>query len=331
MLLAEGDPDRMRTLIGPDPMTVGAGALLRMDGRQRTIQQDSRRIMFARRPGGAQLHRTRGRPIDAMNSQTDSDSLHEDSPEHLLDSGQVERFRREGFLVLRGLFTATEARQVARWTDELQAWPEVAGRHMMYFEESEGGTRLLNRMENLLPWHEGFRQLATGPKLRGICGQLLGEPAVLFKDKINFKLPGGGGFEPHQDAQAGWLRYADLHITALLSIDRATLANGCLEVASNYTAGQRLLGNEWQPLDEEQLGGLRWQAVQAEPGDAVFFDSFIPHRSAANHSASPRRVLYLTYNKVSEGDHLTQYYADKRRSYPPDIERKAGQEYEYRV
>jgi hypothetical protein len=63
----------------------------------------------------------------------------------------------------------------------------------------------------------------------------------------------------------------------------------------------------------------------------VFFDSFIPHRSAPNATAEARRVLYYTWNRASAGDHLAQYYADKRASYPPDIERDPGKEYRYRV
>ena len=31
--------------------------------------------------------------------------------------------------------------------------------------------------------------------------QLFGEPAVLWKEKMNFKKPGSAGFAPHQDAQ----------------------------------------------------------------------------------------------------------------------------------
>jgi len=248
-----------------------------------------------------------------------------------LDASQVARFRAEGHVVVPRLFGAAEVADIRRWTDEVQAWPETAGRHMMYFEQSRDGRRLLNRMENVLPWHAGFRSLATGAALQGACGQLLGEPAVLFKDKINFKLPGGGGFEPHQDVQAGWSRYASLHITALVTVDRATIANGCLEMASGFAGAHRLIGREWEPLDAAQLAGLRWLHIEAEPGDAVFFDSFIPHRSAPNHTGDARRVLYYTYNRASEGDHLAQYYADKRASYPPDIEREAGREYRYRV
>jgi hypothetical protein len=42
-------------------------------------------------------------------------------------------------------------------------------------------------------------------------------------------------------------------------------------------------------------------------------------------------VLYVTYNRRADGDHRAQYYADKRKSYPPDVERDPGRQYVYRV
>jgi hypothetical protein len=44
-----------------------------------------------------------------------------------------------------------------------------------------------------------------------------------------------------------------------------------------------------------------------------------------------RRNLYLTYNRASEGDHREKYFADKRKSYPPDLEREPGKEYSFKV
>ncbi len=250
----------------------------------------------------------------------------------LLTVEQVDAFRRDGYVIVPGLYDAAEVAEIAGWAQEVHDWPETPGKFMMYFEESrdEPGKRLLNRIENVPPYHDGLARLAAGPKMQGACAQLFGEPAVLFKDKINYKLPGGGGFEPHQDVQAGWARYAPLHITSLVTIDRTTIENGCLEIARGFR-GQDLIGDEWTPLTDESLAGIEFVSVESEPGDTLFFDSFIPHQSAPNRSAAPRRVLYYTYNKASEGDHLAQYYADKRASYPPDIEREEGKEYRYRV
>jgi ectoine hydroxylase-related dioxygenase (phytanoyl-CoA dioxygenase family) len=189
---------------------------------------------------------------------------------------------------------------------------------------------VLNRVENFLPYHEGFRALAAGHLMQGACGQLFGEPAVLFKDKINFKMPGGGGFESHQDVQAGWSRYAMIHITALIAIDQSTRANGCLEVVPGFHQ-QDLIGDEWKPLTDKDVPDERFVLVEAEPGDAVLFDSYAPHRSGSNQTSAARRVLYVTYNKSSEGSQLPRYYADNRESYPPDIEREPGKDYVYRV
>ena len=35
---------------------------------------------------------------------------------------------------------------------------------------------------------------------------------AISEDKINFKMPGGTGFKPHQDSQAGWEVYAKYFI-----------------------------------------------------------------------------------------------------------------------
>jgi hypothetical protein len=249
-----------------------------------------------------------------------------------LSGQELAEYRRDGFLVCRGLFNPNEVAELRRATDEVQAWPEQPGVWMVYGETSlrEPGRRLINRIENFYPYHPGFRAIFDGDKLLGRASELLGEPAVLFKDKINFKLAGGDGFKPHQDQQAGWSAYASLFVTALVSVDEATEANGCLELAAgHHTRG--LIGPEWAPLSEEDLRGVEFTLYPTRAGDAVFFDSFVPHRSGPNLSDEPRRVLYVTYNRLAEGDHRTQYYADKRKSYPPDVERKPGQQYVYRV
>jgi hypothetical protein len=245
---------------------------------------------------------------------------------------ELAAYRRDGFLVARGLFDATETARLQAWTDEVQTWPEVPGRWMVYGEWSltEPGRRLVNRLENVYPYHAGFHALFDGDKLRGRVSELFGEPAVLFKDKINFKLPGGAGFEPHQDQQAGWSAYASLFVTALVAIDDATVENGCLELAAGQH-GRGLIGAEWAPLSEAQMAGLRFEVVPTRPGDVVFFDSYVPHRSGPNLTPRARRVLYVTYNRLAEGDHRLRYYADKRQSFPPDCEREPGREYVYRV
>ena len=245
-----------------------------------------------------------------------------------LDTDQLQAYARDGYLMVRGMLDAEAVAALGRWTDELVAMEEIAGRHMVYYEDhvDGGGVRVLSRIENFCPFHEDFDRLLRGPAMLGLVESLLGEPALLFKDKINFKRPGGGGFAAHQDVQAGWDDYAALHLTMLVSIDRATADNGCLEIAAaRHREG--MLGERWSPLHDD--GVMEYRSIPTERGDVLFFDSFVPHRSQRNRSAAQR--LYVTYNGASAGDSRERYYADKRASYPPDCERDPQQNYSFRV
>jgi hypothetical protein len=250
----------------------------------------------------------------------------------LFTEDQIESFRRDGFAVVRGLLAPEEIERVTGWVDELAALPEIPGKSMFYYEASvlDPDQRVLSRIEYFADFHDRLGPLMRGPELLGRSAELFGAEAILFKEKVNFKLPGGQGFEPHQDAQAGWQDYGDLHITAMITIDRASEENGCLEIAAGHHK-RGLIGELWKPMTEAQLGGIDFVKLPTEPGDAVFFDSFAPHRSAPNRSDQRRRILYITYAKAADGDHRERYFADKRRNYPPDIERQPGKNYEYKV
>jgi ectoine hydroxylase-related dioxygenase (phytanoyl-CoA dioxygenase family) len=246
-----------------------------------------------------------------------------------LKKPDIDHFQESGYVALKTAFSPAEAKAIQDWTAELAARPEAAGAHWVYHEESqlEAGVQLINRIENMTPYHDGLAELADA-LIPGVA-QLLGEDAVLFKDKINFKMPGGDGFEPHQDSQAGWEAYADYFINVMVCIDAATVQNGCLQLAKREAT--ELVGREWEPLSEAQTAAMTFEPYPTEPGDVIYFDSYAPHMSAPNVSPNMRRLYFATYNKKSEGDHLARYYADKRQSYPPDIERQAGKSYVYRV
>ena len=250
-------------------------------------------------------------------------------PTPKLTDQHLQSFRDDGFLIARGLFDAATMEKISEWSDEMLARPEESGRHWVYHEKSlkGDGADLVSRIENISPFHDGFAALTESLKLP--VSQLLGEDATLFKEKINFKMPGGDGFKPHQDSQAGWDTYTDFFISVLVSIDAATLENGCLELCRGHH--QRGLFNSWEPLSEADMEDMRFEPAPTAPGDVVFFDCYAPHQSSPNMSDTVRRIYYATYNRASDGDHMAQYYADKFKNFPPDIDRQAGKEYVFRV
>jgi len=253
-----------------------------------------------------------------------------------LSKEQLESWNRDGYLLLRASEIwqnpEEDAQNLIKWADELSSWPETPGKWMMYFSNSlKDNSRILHRVENFFDFHEGWGKTFNSPGFLDLVSQLFDEKACLYKEKINFKLPGGEGFAPHQDHAAGWGMYGQkLHISALVTIDEATKQNGCLEVvAGKHKEG--LFGGEFEGIPQTCVDSFKWVLCETKPGDVIFFDSYVPHRSAPNMSDSPRRVLYVTYNRASEGDYRAQYYADKRKSYPPDCERETGKVYQYKI
>lgn len=180
------------------------------------------------------------------------------------------------------------------------------------------GEHVFDRVENFLP--------ASSPALKelldaeNIVSKMMGEDAVLLKDKINFKLPGSGQFVPHQDAAAGWEKYGPNQITFALSFDPATEENGALYFAPG--ANQKgLLSPLRAPLDLEIVEKLNWELFCMEPGDALFFDAYAPHYSNNNRTKEPRRMAFLTYNEKKQGDHREKFFSEKRSRQPPMDER----------
>jgi len=243
-------------------------------------------------------------------------------------------FAHDGFVVVRGLFSTSEVEQARRYVEEVASPSNVTSgdEPRRYSDDSarDRGRSLLSRVEYFRNTHRGLGEMTRDPKLLGIVSLLLGEPAVLFKDKINYKRPGSSGFEPHQDAQAGWETYAASFVTALVSVDSTTIKNGCLEIAAKRHR-DGLLGPLFAPIMGPPLESLTFQPVTTDAGDVVFFGARTPHQSAPNCSGESRRVLYLTYNGLSAGDQYERYFAEKLQSYPPDDRRAPGALHRYRV
>jgi hypothetical protein len=249
-----------------------------------------------------------------------------------LSAEALAAYAKTGWCAVPGFYSSAETARLTAWTEEVSALPEVPGTHAVYHEKSliDGDPSLVQRIEDFCPFHAGFDDEMRRGRLAKAVEQLLGGPAVLFKEKINFKMAGGAGFEPHQDQQAGWSVFAPLFVTALVCIDAATIENGCLEMAdAPRFAG--LIGEEWKPLSDDEMASFALHPLPGVPGDVVFFDSYVPHASKPNLTDQQRRALYVTYNRAADGDHRARYFAEKRANFPPDVEREPGKEYRFRV
>ncbi len=237
----------------------------------------------------------------------------------------LELWNRHRYLRIANPFSKQQLEALKNWTQELSEWPESPGKWLKYFEA--GARRQLCRVENFLPYHSGFRSLIESPVIFRALKLLMGSEAVLFKEKINFKLPGGEGFEAHQDAPAFVSFGQKFHITLMVAIDPATRENGGMEFSSPIPIYHTLPQAPGGTIDGAVEKKLPWFPLDLDSGDLLFFDSYLPHRSSANQSQHSRRAAYITYNRESEGSYREEYFSDKRSKFPPDCERVPGQDY----
>ena len=77
-----------------------------------------------------------------------------------------------------------------------------------------------------------MKKFLNKKKILNLLSNLVGSKPILFKDKINWKYPGGKGFEPHQDGQVWQSLYKNIRsfISFTISIDKTNEKNGCLEI-----------------------------------------------------------------------------------------------------
>jgi len=225
----------------------------------------------------------------------------------MLSQNEIDFFRTNGWLKVQP-FDAAYVEEIVHMVNEVQAVEEDAS-WLNHFEMTDHGPKIC-RTENFVPFHKGLRDLLTTGVLPEMVGDLLGEPVFLYKEKVNYKLAGGAGFRPHQDAPA--YPFIQKSISVMIAVDPSTVENGCLEVCD--AAHQEVL-----PMDDRGCIVDRWtrerdwHSVEMEPGDVLIFDALTPHRSGPNNSSKDRRALFPTYNAQCEGDLRTSYYEEKMR------------------
>ncbi|KAI8073056.1 hypothetical protein BC940DRAFT_267671 [Gongronella butleri] len=250
-----------------------------------------------------------------------------------LTDAQKQSYHEQGFLLIEDFYTPEEHATLKQYTDDFKQWGHEKGKWMQYYEINKStNEEQLCRTENFTPFHPGMNAYVRSPRLMEILKELHGEDYVLFKEKVNYKLPGGGGFNAHQDAPAFVQFGQSSHMTVMFTVDETTPQNGCLEVVPGSHKNEYERGILPQTMTD---GGIaldwcaehEWTPVYCKPGSVLIFGAYLAHRSGDNNTEKSRVAVYLTYNAAKEGDLRDRYYDDKRNLFPPEYEREEGKDY----
>ena len=240
---------------------------------------------------------------------------------YLLKMENSHKFWTDGFILLEDYLTSEEGDKIVNWADQLEEYPEEAGKWMIYFESENKKSRI----ENILDYHQGLKNFVHD-KITPLLESIYMNKMTLFKDKMNWKRGYSKGFKAHQD-QPAWSDFPpQIFITVALFANDTTIENGCLEfVSKRHQEGifnHNISGKgELDAYIEEKMD---WKNIPTTTRDILIFDSYAPHRSGENNTDGNRRIFYFTYNLENDGNFYYDYIRKKRQEFPPNIERKEG-------
>ena len=225
-------------------------------------------------------------------------------------------YEREGFVIVRGVFSPREIADALadgeRVEREFAHLKDTKNRRCRWQDNAFTGECQFDAFDPIIDLSPACASLARDPRMLDLIGELYGEPACLFKDKLIYKHPGAKGYGLHQDWVA-WERFPRSFNSVLVPLDPADEANGCTIVYPGYHRDGPLTpadGN-YRGLPSETVDESRAVPLVLKPGDVAVFGGYTPHRSNANLADRPRRQLYFSYTKFSEGGDLReQHYRD---------------------
>lgn len=231
-----------------------------------------------------------------------------------LTQEQLHSYRKDGYLLFKNLFDQEEIdmlKKAALADRELDK--RSYGR-----ADGEGGTVRLSIWNH--PGDNIYGAFARSERIVNVAEELLEGEVYHYHSKMILKdAKVGGAWTWHQD-YGYWYNFGLLQpllTSVTIAVDKATKENGCLQVLR----GSQTMGRVDHSLTGEQAGAdmervnvakEKFPLVHCEmdPGDAMFFDCNILHRSDQNRSDHSRWSLICCYNAArndpyKEGQHAS--------------------------
>jgi ectoine hydroxylase-related dioxygenase (phytanoyl-CoA dioxygenase family) len=251
----------------------------------------------------------------------------------LISGDQIAAFRRDGFLLVKGLTSEEEIASLREPFDrmfaERRGWNAGDLFDMVGVDnpEQEAALPQLVRCSQYEPFF--FRQTRLAASARSIAEQILGPKAENDLEHAIWKPPFNGAATPwHQDDAFHRKGSGVLEsVSVWMPLQDVTLESGCMR----YIRGSNLgpLFPHRSPRNDPRIHGLETISipdltncidVPVRAGDAVLHLSRTLHGARVNTSDQPRRAYVLGYSVRSRPDRLLT------RDYPWNLEKQTARE-----
>ena len=231
----------------------------------------------------------------------------------MLTPEQREAYERDGFLVVRKLFSEDE---VARYRDhfmDLRARGGYPGDSAGVSIDSPDPLKRFPRMIHMHRWDEISLRWMLDPRIGGCLADLMGVEPFAVQTMLYFKPAGARGQALHQDQY--YLRVQPgTCMAAWLALDRCDEETGCMRVVPGSQDLPVLCTEQADtsvsftdvtvPLPE----GTPVVPVIMDPGDVLFFNGSVIHGSYPNTSKDRFRRALIGHYIVGDAEQVASYY-----------------------
>jgi ectoine hydroxylase len=223
------------------------------------------------------------------------------------DETMVNDFKKNGFYLHRGLFNRQSACDAANWLKTqdpqslLKSWTEQEpGVPLAVYTVVDKG-------------NDPIAQLARDPKILEMAGKLIGRPTYIWASKVNIKAPWCGTVEYYHQDFVYWKDRGypkDDMLTCMVFLEKHNIQNAALHLLPGthrlgFIPHQPFIntnGLSKRMIPPDKLDQLHKEhglvAIDAEPGDALFFHVSLIHGSSHNISPDGRMTLFAQLNTV---------------------------------
>jgi hypothetical protein len=239
------------------------------------------------------------------------------------DSDHVARYRRDGYAILRGLFTPDEVARIGAAADEVHCEGVKHGRSFrhgnLFYNVAPDPPGPQVRMVQWPSYHQPvLDSVRLDPRMAKLLEPLLGDDLKQIINQIHWKEPGGRSeFAWHQDCQfrepaEAYRNLGASYVQTGLAIDPHNPESGCmrfipgshLDGALKLATPREVLGAAMDDSVLRSAGLAPGNAVEVilEPGDVALWSPFLVHGSGVNRSSHRRRLYVNGYVRAEDCD-----------------------------
>ena len=241
------------------------------------------------------------------------------------DQNLLDKFSQDGYLIVRSLLSAEEARHCCQRFTALRTSGTYELDHKGVDTDEEDPILRYPRMTHVQRWDRESRELLTDPRLNRHLTLLMGQEPCLVQGMVYFKPPGSRGQAMHQD-QFYLKVQPGIGMAVWIALERADEENGCLHVVpgshklpilcTEQADTTRSFTDVAVPVPE----GVETVPLVMEAGDAVFFAGALIHGSPPNSTKDRFRRALTGHYIAASAEKVAAYYRPVLRMDGSEVE-----------